>query len=64
ITGARPPCKVAVSVLYYLYPHDYPEGWVEQQYLPDGVEGRWFHLKGHGYERIILRRLRQMKKSG
>lgn len=48
----------------YRYPHDYPEGWVEQQYLPDGVEGQWFHLKGHGYERIILRRLRRMKKLG
>lgn len=22
----------------YLYPHDYPAGWVEQQYLPDGLE--------------------------
>ena len=21
----------------YLYPHDYPAGWVEQQYLPDGL---------------------------
>ncbi len=45
----------------YRYPHDYPEGWVEQQYLPDGVEGNWFRLKGHGYERIILRRLQRMR---
>ena len=22
----------------YLYPHDYPEGWVEQRYLPEGLE--------------------------
>jgi putative ATPase len=24
----------------YLYPHDYPEGWVEQRYLPEGLEAR------------------------
>ncbi len=45
----------------YRYPHDYPEGWVEQQYLPEGVKGGWFQLKGHGYERTILERLRRMK---
>ena len=47
----------------YRYPHDYPEGWVEQQYLPDGVEGGWFRPKGHGYEKTILRRLRRMKEN-
>jgi putative ATPase len=45
----------------YLYPHDHSEGWVEQQYLPDGVKGGWFHPKGHGYEKIILERLQRMK---
>jgi len=45
----------------YRYPHDYPEGWVEQRYLPEGVEGGWFRLKGHGYEEVILKRLQQMK---
>jgi putative ATPase len=45
----------------YRYPHDYPHGWVEQQYLPDGVEGGWFQLEGHGYEKRILERLRRMK---
>ena len=46
----------------YRYPHDDPRGWVEQQYLPDGVEGGWFRLRGHGYERTIVERLRRMKK--
>ena len=27
----------------YLYPHNYPEAWVEQQYLPDEVAGRVFY---------------------
>lgn len=47
----------------YKYPHDYPGGWVQQQYLPDGVKGGWFRPKGHGYERVILRRMRQLRKS-
>jgi putative ATPase len=45
----------------YHYPHDYPKGWVDQQYLPEGIEGEWFKLKGHGYEKVILRRLQQMR---
>ena len=44
----------------YRYPHDYPEGWVKQQYLPDGVEGGWFELRGHGYEKVIRRRLERL----
>ena len=35
----------------YLYPHDNPEGWVDQQYLPDGLErGAFFHPSGRGWE--------------
>ncbi len=35
----------------YLYPHNYPEGWVEQQYLPDGLErGQFFSPSGRGWE--------------
>ncbi|QWT17092.1 replication-associated recombination protein A [Collinsella sp. zg1085] len=41
------------SELYgnYLYPHNYPEGWVEQQYLPDGLEpGSFYQPSGRGWE--------------
>lgn len=41
----------------YKYPHAYAEGWVEQRYLPEEVEGGWFRPKGHGYEREIIERL-------
>ncbi len=41
----------------YKYPHAYPEGWVEQRYLPEGIEGDWFKPKGHGYEQEIIERL-------
>ena len=41
----------------YKYPHAYPDGWVEQRYLPEGVKGGWFRPKGYGYEREIIERL-------
>lgn len=35
----------------YKYPHSYPEGWVEQQYLPDGLEcGAFWKPSGRGWE--------------
>lgn len=35
----------------YLYPHDYPLGWVPQRYLPDGLErGAFFHPSPRGWE--------------
>lgn len=35
----------------YLYPHNYPGGWVEQRYLPEGLErGSFYHPSGRGWE--------------
>jgi putative ATPase len=35
----------------YLYPHNYPAGWVEQRYLPDGLERGAFYTPGpRGWE--------------
>ena len=35
----------------YLYPHNYDAGWVEQQYLPDGLErGAFYHPGSRGWE--------------
>ena len=35
----------------YLYPHNYPTGWVEQRYLPEGLErGCFYHPSGRGWE--------------
>lgn len=37
----------------YLYPHSYPGGWVEQQYLPDGLErGAFYQPSANGWERL------------
>jgi putative ATPase len=46
----------------YKYPHAYTRGWVEQRYLPEGVEGDWFKPKGHGYEQEIIERLEEMRR--
>ncbi|MCF0104621.1 MAG: replication-associated recombination protein A, partial [Eggerthellaceae bacterium] len=36
---------------YYKYPHSYPDGWVEQQYLPDGLKNAKFYEPGsQGWE--------------
>ena len=35
----------------YKYPHDYPGGWVEQRYLPEGLDrGCFYHPTDRGWE--------------
>jgi putative ATPase len=38
----------------YLYPHDYPAGYVPQQYLPENLAGKQYYQPGlRGYEAVI-----------
>lgn len=40
----------------YVYPHDDPAGWVDQQYLPDDLVGRRFYEPSeHGAEATVVR---------
>jgi putative ATPase len=42
----------------YLYPHEYPGGFVRQRYLPEGLEGRrYYHPTVFGAEAEVRRRL-------
>lgn len=42
----------------YQYPHDFENGYVPQQYLPDHMRGKtFFKPKGLGYEKTIEKRL-------
>lgn len=42
----------------YLYPHDYPDHFVKQQYLPDEIKDRQFyHPSDNGYEEQVKERL-------
>ena len=47
----------------YLYAHDYPNHYVKQQYLPDGMEGiSFYHPTENGYELKIKEHLSFLKK--
>lgn len=53
----------------YLYPHDYPNDWIAQQYLPSNLQGKqYFKPKGNSKIEKALKRqyeiLRQMQASG
>jgi len=44
----------------YRYPHDDPDGWVEQQYRPDGLEGHvYYEPSEHGAEAEVADRLKR-----
>ena len=46
----------------YKYPHDYPGGWVDQQYLPVGMaRPGWYQPKDIGYEQTIKARLESLR---
>lgn len=46
----------------YKYPHDYPDGWIEQDYLPPELAGRTFYRpKGIGDEERLLVWLRKAR---
>ena len=48
----------------YRYAHDYPNHYVKQQYLPDGMEGRCFyHPSENGYESKIAKHMRCLRES-
>jgi len=43
----------------YVYPHDDPRGWVDQQYGPDDLGGRvYYEPSDHGFEAEVARRMR------
>lgn len=42
----------------YEYPHDHPEGWVDQQYLPtEQLDKRYYEPTDHGREREVRDRM-------
>lgn len=49
----------------YRYPHDDPEGWVDQQYLPDNLAGRrYYQPSSHGEEPRRAEQLHRRKDPG
>jgi putative ATPase len=51
----------------YKYPHDYPDHFIEEEYLPENLQGRtYYHPTEQGFEKEIKRRLEywRRKKGG
>jgi len=47
----------------YKYPHDYPDHFVEEEYLPENLKGRiYYHPSDQGLEREIKKRLEDWRK--
>ncbi len=47
----------------YVYPHDLPAGWAEQQHRPAGIEGRrYYEPSTHGEEPTVRARLSEMRR--
>lgn len=47
----------------YLYPHAYPNHWVTQQYLPDGLVGKtYYHYGSNKQEQLAKQYWEQIKK--
>lgn len=48
----------------YLYPHSFPGHWVQQQYLPDRLQGtHWYEPGELGYEQTIKERLERWQRA-
>jgi putative ATPase len=46
----------------YKYPHDYPDGYAVQQYLPDSLKNKTFYQPSdRGYEKNVQKRLEYFK---
>ncbi len=47
----------------YKYPHDYPDHFIEEEYLPENIKGRvYYRPTEQGFEREIKKRLEYWKK--
>jgi putative ATPase len=47
----------------YKYPHDYPDHFVEEEYLPENLKGRtYYHPTEQGFEKEIRKRLEYWRK--
>ena len=48
----------------YDYPHDSPEGWVDQQYRPSELEGRvYYDPSPHGHEDEVRKRMQDNRRN-
>jgi len=60
------PTKLMKEIGYgkgYIYPHDYPDSRIRQEYLPEKIKGRIFYRPGdRGFEKEIKKRMIENKR--
>jgi putative ATPase len=62
-SAATPGERAVGKGVGYRYPHNEPEAWLPQQYLPDALAGRRFvELTGHGAEEALRQRLEELRR--
>ena len=51
----NPPSHIKTNSQDYKYPHDYPNAWVMQQYLPDNIKNKKYYIpkETSNYERAL-----------
>lgn len=56
------PNHIKTNSPLYKYPHDYPNSWVKQQYLPDNIKNRiYYHPRNNKYEMNLNKLHKEMK---
>lgn len=56
------PNHIKTNSPLYKYPHDYPNSWVKQQYLPDNIKNRiYYHPRNNKYEINLNKLHKEMK---
>ncbi len=62
-SAATPGERAVGKGVGYRYPHNEPEAWLPQQYLPDALADRHFvELTGHGAEEALRQRLEELRR--
>lgn len=57
------PENIRINTTTYLYPHDYPNSYVKQQYLPDKLKDkRYYYPKNNKYEESLKKIYESLKK--
>lgn len=61
-TTGNLPNHIKTNSPLYKYPHDYPNSWVEQQYLPDNIKNKiYYHPKNNKYEDNLNKLHKEMR---
>ena len=56
------PDNIKTSSKTYLYPHDYPNSWVKQEYMPNNLKGKiYYHPKDNKIEQNLNKLHKEMR---